>query len=334
MPRQKSYGRFLTLPENRSALLAVEQVLISFQTVRESRPVNLLYLHGSSGVGKSHLMAYLVREACQRGSSTVTVLAAGDFQPIGNQEKEPDFLEQAQQADLWILEDVHHLPARSVEALAQLLDYREAHRLPTVVTGQVGPRYLKSREQAFSARLTSRLAAGLVVELEPWQAPSRLVFLEEQVQKRQFALSPDIVKWLAENLPGSGRVLEGAMNQLEILAEQRKTLDVALVAGHFQQQAEAHQPTVNRIVQQVCGYFRLEPGLLQSRSRFRNILVPRQVGMYLARQLTELSLEQIGAFFGGLDHSTVLHACRKVEQALTNDPELSGAVRQIHAQLA
>jgi chromosomal replication initiator protein len=73
---------------------------------------------------------------------------------------------------------------------------------------------------------------------------------------------------------------------------------------------------------------------MQSRGRSRQVLLPRQVGMYLARQLTELSLQQIGAFFGGRDHSTVLHACRKVEQALTQDVNLSGAVRQLHADLA
>ena len=66
----------------------------------------------------------------------------------------------------------------------------------------------------------------------------------------------------------------------------------------------------------------------------RDALLPRQIGMYLARQLTELSLEQIGDYFGGRDHSTVLHACRKVEQALASDVTVSGAVRQLHADLA
>jgi chromosomal replication initiator protein len=73
---------------------------------------------------------------------------------------------------------------------------------------------------------------------------------------------------------------------------------------------------------------------MQSRSRTRQALLPRQVGMYLARQLTDLSLEQIGAYFGGRDHSTVLHACRKVEQALAEDVPLLQAVRRLHADLA
>ena len=124
------------------------------------------------------------------------------------------------------------------------------------------------------------------------------------------------------------------MNQLETLSRQRrKPLDLPAVIEHFRDQAAANEPTVERIALQVSGYFQLDPNLLQSRSRFRNILLPRQVSMYLARQLTPLSLEQIGAFFGGRDHTTVLHACRKVERVLAEDPVLSGAVRQVHARL-
>ena len=91
---------------------------------------------------------------------------------------------------------------------------------------------------------------------------------------------------------------------------------------------------MERIAQRVGRYFQVEPRQLQSRARSRNALLPRQVGMYLARQLTELSLQQIGAYFGGRDHSTVLHACRKVEEAMAHDRTLSGAVRQLHADLA
>jgi chromosomal replication initiator protein len=84
----------------------------------------------------------------------------------------------------------------------------------------------------------------------------------------------------------------------------------------------------------VSRQFQLDPRRLKERDRSRHVLLPRQVSMYLARKLTRLSLEQIGEFFGGRDHSTVLHACRKVEQALSDDPALSGIVRQLHADLS
>jgi chromosomal replication initiator protein len=109
---------------------------------------------------------------------------------------------------------------------------------------------------------------------------------------------------------------------------------VETVAAHFRDEVDARRPTVERIVQRVGRYFQVEPQQMQSRCRSRQTLLPRQVGMYLARRLTKLSLQQIGAYFGGRDHSTVLHACRKVEQALAHDVTLSGAVRQLHADLA
>jgi chromosomal replication initiator protein len=106
-----------------------------------------------------------------------------------------------------------------------------------------------------------------------------------------------------------------------------------VLATHFQEHAR-QKPTMQRIAQRVSGYFRVHVGTLQSRTRCRNVLLPRQVGMYLGRQLTELSLNAIGEFFGGRDHSTVLHACNKVEQELRSDPVLSGAVRQLERELA
>lgn len=205
--------------------------------------------------------------------------------------------------------------------------------MPTVVTATQGPVLLQSRER-FPARLTSRLAGGLVVALESWQAASRLYFLEEAAQRQQLAVAPDILPWLAQHLTGGGRQLEGAIHQLrELVKQQRQDLDLEAVEKHFQVQADADRPTMERIARQVSGYFHLEPGQLQSQRRYRNIMLPRQVSMYLARQLTTLSLDQIGAYFGGRDHTTVLHACRKVERALKSDATFSGAVRQLQAEL-
>jgi chromosomal replication initiator protein len=171
-----------------------------------------------------------------------------------------------------------------------------------------------------------------------------LAILQDKAQRRQLAVSHLVLAWLAEHLTGGGRQLEGAIARLETLARLHEStpqahpaawpLDVSTIAMYFQEQVEAARPTVERIAQRVGGYFRVEPRQLQSPQRSRQVLLPRQVGMYLARQLTGLSLEQIGAYFGGRDHSTVLHACRKVEQALGQDIVLSGAVRQLHADLA
>jgi chromosomal replication initiator protein len=140
-----------------------------------------------------------------------------------------------------------------------------------------------------------------------------------------------VLDWLAEHLTGGGRQLDGAVHQLDALQKLlRRPPSLADLREHFL--ADGGKPTVERIVAHVSGYYRVEPRQLQSPRRQRRLLRPRQVGMYLARQLTPLTLQQIGAYFGR-DHTTVLHACKKVAAALKTDPALSGAVRQMHAEL-
>jgi chromosomal replication initiator protein len=180
-------------------------------------------------------------------------------------------------------------------------------------------------------RLTTRLCGGLVVRLYPLSPGSRRVFLRERAARRGLKLSNDVLDWLAEHLPGSGRQLDGALTRLATLTD--TPLTVETLAEQFRTEADASRPSVESIAQRVGRYYRIEPEDLQSADRRRHALLPRQVGMYLARRLTPLSLKQIGAYFGGRDHATVLHACRKVADALNRDAALFGAVRQLQADL-
>jgi chromosomal replication initiator protein len=232
---------------------------------------------------------------------------------------------------LLIVEDVQHLPARIEEAFVYMMDRGLARGQQLVFTALAGPAQLDH----LPARITSRLGSGLVVGLGPLSPESRRVFLQDRINRRALNMGADVVAWLAEHLPGSVRQLEGAIARLEKLARlPAQSLSVEMLAEQFAVEAAMNRPTVERIAQRVGRYFQVEPRQLQARSRTRGTLLPRQIGMYLARQLTELSLQQIGAYFGGRDHSTVLHACRKVEEALARDARLSGAVRQLHADLA
>jgi chromosomal replication initiator protein len=330
--------RFVPTPENRSALEAVRQLVVCLAEQR--RPTaELLYLHGPSGAGKTSLVGLLVEELRRRAPGiTVQVLHAGEVAALvrsGGPAAAEELLAAARDCDLLILEDLQHLdrdgacsPALA-ETLVGLLDERQAEQRPTVATATLGPGRLTGLPQ----RLTSRLGGGLVVAVEPPGPASRLALLEAKAQRRQLAVSREVLAWLAEHL-GGGRQLDGAIARLEALARQSPwPPGVAEVAAHFEAEVSASRPTVERIAQRVGSYYRVEPRQLVSQRRSRAVLIPRQVGMYLARRLTELSLEEIGAYFGGRDHSTVLHACRKIEAALDHDLALGGAVRQLHADL-
>jgi chromosomal replication initiator protein len=324
----QTFAGWVTLPENHTAQAAAEHVADCVASGRPRRAVNPLVLHGPAGTGKSHLAAALAAAVASRAPDRfVHSRPAADFGPADA----GDDLAALRTADLVVVEDLQHLPERSADALAGLLDRGIARGQQWVVTAAAGPGHLTR----LPARLTSRLAAGLVVGLDPPGPPSRRRLLAAFAQRRGLDVGPDVLDWLAAHTPGSARLLDGALGRVAGLARlYGRRPDADEVAEQFRVEAEARRVTVERVAERVGRYFRVEPRQLRGPGRSRNTLLPRQVGMYLARRLTRLSLGQIGAYFGGRDHSTVLHACRKVEEALARDLTLSGAVRELHADLA
>jgi chromosomal replication initiator protein len=321
-----TFASWVTTPENRSARLAVGRLADSICSGRQRCEVNPLFLHGPAGTGKTHLVEALSHQVARRCPDlTIGLLPVHEFKAAAPADTTTG------ECDLVVVEDLQHLPPCAAERLGQLLDDRRSRQRQTVITSSVGPGQLTH----LPARLTSRLGGGLVVGLEPLAAGSRLLFLQDRVERRQLAVGADILAWLADNLSGSTRHLVGAVARLEALVKLHdRPPDLATLSAYFSQEVEASRPTVERIVARVSSYYRVDTRSLRSRRRSRNALLPRQIGMYLTRLLTPLSLAQIGAFFGNRDHSTVLHACHKVKQALTRDAMLCGAIRQLQADLA
>jgi chromosomal replication initiator protein len=327
--RPVSFSRLLDLPENHSALLAVRNLADSLALDRKPF-ANLVYLHGPHGTGKTSLVKALEAESLrQNGRAIVWNVPAADIGSFLSYPNPEVAQKSTHDIDLLVIEDIQHLPSRREDTFANLIDDLSALQTTLVCTASVGPQSLP-----FVGRLTSRLASGLVVALESWKADSRLKFLQTKSQERQLAVRHEVLAFLAHQIRGNGRDLEGALNRLQALSGTAKEpLNVADVAGHFQEELQASKPTVNRIVARVSDHFHVPTADLVSARRTRAVLLPRQVSMYLSRQMTTLSLHEIGACFGGRDHTTVLHACRKVAEALTSDNLLAGTVRQLQAAL-
>lgn len=270
-------------------------------------------------------------ELVRRDSEQLRRPDARDFQP-----GEVTW-QQLVEADFLFFEDVHLLRIRTAadnaeatEALARLLDERSEGDGVTVVTGNA-PAHELTR---LSARARGRLAAGISLALPLPGPSSRLILLMEFCQRRQLAVPATVLEWLAQHLKASVRELESAVGRLQELARRSPgPLDVAMIARVFELDGTTAPLTIERIVERVGAYFHVDSKQLASRRRFAHFQRARQVGMYLARRCTKLSFSEIGNFFGGRDHSSVLYACRKIEQALEKEPALGNAVRRLQGQL-
>ena len=241
---------------------------------------------------------------------------------------DPDLLA----CDVLVLEDVQHLPPRAADPVCDLLDRRAARRKPVVVTAGTGPAGLSQLPQ----RLTSRLAAGLVVQLEPLGPASRRVFVAATAETLGLRLTSDALDRLAAPATGGGvRPLLGLLGNLAQVAADypgpldRTAVDVIL-AGTGQPTSAGRDP--GAIVRRVAAAFGVTEKDLLGASRLRSVIVPRQVAMVLVRELCGLSLPRVGAVFGR-DHTTVLHALRKVAADATADAALNGRVEQLRREL-
>jgi chromosomal replication initiator protein len=309
--------------------LAAGRSLIRALAEQRRPACDRLMLHGPPGVGKTHLAIWLMRNLVRRAPDrTARLIPAAEFTLA-------DERQALRSLDLLILDDLDHLPARAVDDAVVLLDHRGSRRLPTIVTAGGGPGELTQ----LPTRLTSRLAAGLVVGLDPLGSESRRKLLRRFCQRRDLRVDDEAVNWLvAQSSPGV-RPLLGALARLMVLARQQPPpLTLPTVQAFWDTANAQHAPQepglLERIVRQVSRTFRLDPDRLTARDRGHQALWPRQVGMYLARELTDLSLAQIGANFGGRDHTTVRHACQKVAARAVAETEVAQLLQRLRAELS
>ncbi len=317
------------LPENRSAARAVRSVCRAVRAGK--RPTaNPIVLHGPPGAGKSHLLTAIATHLGTAGAVTAQLVSAGDLARSPDDGlTDPGLFA----CDLLALEDIQHLTDRTADAACELLDRRIARRRATLVTTTVGPAGLIHLPR----RLTSRLAAGLVVHLETFSSASRRIILADAAIVKGVRLTDGALDFLADRAAGGG--VRAALGWLQNLAQVARAFPGPLGRSEVEQTlAETGQPTsaapdVSVIVKRVAAAFGLSEPALLGPSRLRSVLRPRQVAMYLSRELTGLSRARIGAAFDGRDHTTVLHACRKIEAEMGRDPELAKRVSELRAGL-
>lgn len=297
----------------------------------------MLILHGPAGSGKSHLALGVALEFRRlHPGEPVAVTNAVEFAQALSEARSShtlgDFRRRHREVLLLVIEDIGELagsPSAQVE-LIHTLDALERRRSCVLLTSLIAPVELPG----LLPMLRSRLAAGLAAPLALPEAPARKAILQSLAKERGTSLPKHVLTLLTEGLRGSARDLQGALLALETAARTTGGISVELAERHLEGRHGPRAVDLRRIASHTARCFALKVADLKSASRRKGVVLARGVAMYLARQMTPLSLEQIGAFFGRRDHSTVLHGCRKTEALLNSDRLVLQAVLDLRRKLA
>lgn len=297
-----------------------------------------IVFYGPPGTGKS-LLARDLFDCWQRdcAGENAVLLSAADFArqyaEAINKRNMAGWRRNLRTAALLVLEDLSHLATKTAAQAELLHTLDELAERPAlvVVTSRVSPAELTD----FLPGLQSRLQAGLCLPISLPQMEARRAILAACCAARRLSLGDGALRLLARSLALPAPELAGVLNNMQLAASTaRRPLDDLFVQTYLKQYCASRHPPLKTIATHTARHFTLRVADLRSASRRRGVVVARDVAMYLARQLTRKSLKQIGEYFGGRDHTTVLHGCRKTESLMHSDAATLEAVTTLREALA
>jgi len=305
---------------------------------------NPLYIHARVGMGKTHLLHAIAWDVKQRNPNAKVLYLTAErfmysFAEALQTRDAPAFKEKLRTIDLLLIDDMEFLQGRTFQqefchTLNSMIDGGKQ----VVVAADCAPLLLES----FDARMRSRLSGGLVAELAALDYELRLKILERRAAEKMaaspgFEVPAEVLAYLARQLTENGRELEGAITRLHAayqLTGEPATCDAAeTTIGDLIRSKEPKRVKIDDILRIVAKHYGVQRGDLLSSRRNQSIVRPRQIGMYLAKTLTSRSLPEIGRRFGGRDHTTVLHAIRKIESLKQQDGVLKEEIESLSRML-
>ena len=333
--RRYTFDSFVIGPSNRFAHAAALSVAET-----PARSYNPLFVYGGAGLGKTHLLqaiAQYVRENYPgyqvRYISTETLL--NEFVDAIRKNAQPEFKRRYREIDVLLVDDIQFMEGKEQlqeEFFHTFNTLHDAQR-QIVLSSDRPPDAIATLED----RLRSRFKMGLITDIQPPDFETRLAILQKKGEQAGSKVPPDVLEFIATNITYNIRELEGALIRVGAYATLNDTELTVDLAGEILadtiSSTKPRQITPALILEQTATMFGLEVEQLQSKSRTRDLVNARQVGMYVCRELTDLSYPQIGKEFGGRDHTTVIHAYEKVSTRMKERRKTYEDVTQLIQQL-
>ena len=330
-----AFDSFVTGESNRLACSAAQAM-----AAKDQPRFNPLFLHGGTGQGKTHLLHAIASTylAHSPGAAVVYMSAERFMMEFVNAMRANDtmaFKARLRAARLLLIDDIQFIAGKgsTQEEFLHTINELIESGARIAISADRPPQQLDSVDP----RILSRLAGGLVADIQPADIDLRLSILEA---KRAVAGDPPVpdavVDFLARSIRSNIRELEGAFNKLLAygqLTGRQVDMEFAQTMLADTVRANARRITVDQIQKACAAHYKIDAAEMRSKRRARAVARPRQVAMYLAKKMTPRSLPEIGRIFGGRDHSTVIHAVRTIEALREQNPDMDADIRALQRQL-
>lgn len=296
---------------------------------------NPLFIHGGVGLGKTHLLNAVAISAMRRHPEMKIIYISSEkfmneFITSVQNNRMKDFRKKYREStDMLLIDDIQFFGGKGStqeEFFHTFNELRDSHR-QIILTADKLPNELPGIEE----RLRSRFAWGLIADIQPPDFETRVAILRKKALTDKIGLSDDVALYLAEKIESNVRELEGVLIRLNAFSSLKGgliTIDLAkeVLQNQFKPTSEEQRMTVEEIQKAVAQYYQIGLADLKSPRRLKNWAHPRQVAMYLCKKHLRLSFPEIGNRFGGKDHTTVMHACRKIERLLETNANLQNDI--------
>ncbi|MDD5065091.1 MAG: chromosomal replication initiator protein DnaA [Phycisphaerae bacterium] len=329
-----TFDNFVVGPSNRLAHASCVAVSQS-----PGNTYNPLFLYGNAGLGKTHLLHAVCGETKRKSDKKVIQFVSCEdfvnrFIRAIEEGNLAGFQSQFRTVDMLVIDDIQFLREReqSQEEFFHTFNSIYSNGKQIILSADCPPSNIPSLEE----RLISRFNWGLVARIDAPSYETRVAIVQKKAHLRGLSISDEIAEYIARKVHANIRELEGALTTIYAVATttgEQITLEMAQRALKGQIESAPRHINITDIIDVVTSHFDVRLADLQSKKRSQSIAEPRQICMYLARNLTKHSLEEIGGHLGGRDHTTVMHACSKIGEASNSDPQMHSLLNELTKQI-
>lgn len=333
----KTFDNFIVGPTNNMAQAAARAVAM---TPGKNGKYPCLYMHSNSGLGKTHLLHAVANEIAERHPSyTICLITTRDFMDemitLMKQNRINEFVKKyTEKIDVLMIDDIHELKNKEGTQDQFFHVFNEMHNRgkQLIFTSDKRPKEI----DGISERIKTRLQWGLVVDIQPPDLETRIAILRRKMEELDLFINEDVLTLIASRIKANIRELEGSLVRLKAVSELMGVeIEVDLVKEQLMlpNNEQEKTMTIESIAKASAQYYRLPLADLKSKGRNQDITKARHVAMYLARKIINAKQQEIGAYFGGRDHSSVIHAVTVITEKVKSDASLAKDINAIESSL-